>query len=183
MNLKIIVSANLIAALLLIPQILIADSTMKEQYTPGLLQGKLQNCPDKPNCINTENQQDESHYLPPLHFPESEKGTIMSLAKDIIQNMGGIVTKATTKIGAKTSIESNVKEESHYLSATFTSSLFRFVDDFELRQDNTTLTLHIRSSSRTGYSDFGVNKRRVNKFSEQFKLKTNTLKTDTLKNE
>lgn len=59
-----------------------------------------------------------------------------------------------------------IKAENNYLAATFTSSLFKFVDDFELRLDNDGNKLHIRSASRLGYSDFGVNKRRVEHFLE-----------------
>jgi len=73
------------------------------------------------------------------------------LAKSVLTQMGGVLIK--------------VKE--HTLSATFTSSIFKFVDDFEIRQDTTARKLHIRSASRTGYSDFGVNKKRVQLFSEQ----------------
>ncbi|MCU7800664.1 MAG: DUF1499 domain-containing protein [gamma proteobacterium symbiont of Lucinoma myriamae] len=50
--------------------------------------------------------------------------------------------------------------------------MFKFFDDFELRLDNTTHKLHIRSASRVGYSDFGVNKRRVKRF---LKLMNNKL--------
>jgi uncharacterized protein (DUF1499 family) len=93
-----------------------------------------------------------------MDFPDSSKNQIMTMAKKIIQNMGGEI----------------IKEDNNYLSATFTSSLFRFVDDFEIRQDNTTHKLQIRSSSRTGYSDFGVNKRRVKKFTENLKKQLTT---------
>ena len=113
----------------------------------------LKKCPDKPNCINTEYPEQTRHYLPAIDFPDSKKEQLLSQVKILIVNMGGVI----------------IKEEKYYIAATFTSSLFKFIDDFELRQDNATHKLHIRSASRTGYSDFGVNKRRVNKFSEQFK--------------
>ena len=46
-----------------------------------------------------------------------------------------------------------------YLSATYMSRLFKFVDDVEVRQDGA--FCQIRSSSRVGYSDRGVNRKRV----------------------
>lgn len=48
-----------------------------------------------------------------------------------------------------------------YLHATFTSRWLRFVDDVEFFADPTTRLLHFRSASRTGYWDFGVNRRRM----------------------
>ncbi|MDQ6965890.1 MAG: DUF1499 domain-containing protein, partial [Mariprofundaceae bacterium] len=48
-----------------------------------------------------------------------------------------------------------------YLHATFTSRLFRFVDDVELHRDAASGVVHIRSASRVGHSDFGVNRKRV----------------------
>ena len=56
----------------------------------------------------------------------------------------------------------NVQVEScDYLAATFTSAIFKFVDDLEIRIDSTQEVIHIRSASRVGYSDMGVNKKRT----------------------
>ncbi len=49
-----------------------------------------------------------------------------------------------------------------YLAATFSSSFFGFIDDVEFRVDTQNQLIHIRSAARLGYSDFGVNKKRVN---------------------
>ena len=48
-----------------------------------------------------------------------------------------------------------------YLHYEFTSLLLRFVDDVEFLFDEATKTVHFRSASRTGYSDLGVNRRRM----------------------
>jgi len=61
-----------------------------------------------------------------------------------IFDMGGVITS----------------ESSDYISATFMSSLFKFVDDVELRP-GAAGEVHIRSASRVGYSDRGVNRKRV----------------------
>jgi uncharacterized protein (DUF1499 family) len=61
-----------------------------------------------------------------------------------------------------------VKQGSEYTHATFTSSLFRFVDDFEVRIDSTGQLLHLRSASRVGYSDLGVNLERAQEFQTIF---------------
>jgi len=54
-----------------------------------------------------------------------------------------------------------VKEEGGYLHAEVRSFLFRFVDDIEFLIDTEQSLIHVRSASRTGHSDFGVNRRRV----------------------
>ncbi|MCW8932720.1 MAG: DUF1499 domain-containing protein [Gammaproteobacteria bacterium] len=160
MTLKIFMVIFVICVLFLVPLLLLANQTSKENQAPGLLEEQLRKCPDKPNCINTEYPEDKNHYLSAIDFPESKKEQILVLASSVILNMGGTIIKATT--------QNNTQEKDLYLAATFTSSLFRFIDDFELRQDNTTHKLHFRSASRTGYSDFGVNKRRVKQFTKQF---------------
>jgi uncharacterized protein (DUF1499 family) len=54
-----------------------------------------------------------------------------------------------------------VKKTDTYLHAEFRSRVFRFVDDLELLLDPATGVVAIRSASRIGYSDLGVNRRRV----------------------
>ncbi|MCP3850444.1 MAG: DUF1499 domain-containing protein [Gammaproteobacteria bacterium] len=128
-----------------------AMASSTEVIQSDLTRPKLQHCPDKPNCINTEYPEDNTHYLPAIDYIKSDENQLLTLAKQVIAQMGGVL----------------VKEEKYTLSATFTSSIFKFVDDFEIRQDTIEHKLHIRSASRTGYSDFGVNKKRVKSFSEQ----------------
>ncbi|MEM7196681.1 MAG: DUF1499 domain-containing protein [Pseudomonadota bacterium] len=48
-----------------------------------------------------------------------------------------------------------------YIHATYTSTVFRFVDDIEFRLDEAGRVIHVRSSSRVGKSDLGANRRRV----------------------
>jgi len=110
---------------------------------PGLTGGHLTPCGSKPNCVCSE--QDRSlamktnvgANIAPLDLSWDE-------LKTAIKAQGGVI----------------VKEEDGYLSATFTSKAFKFVDDFEARQDGD--VIHIRSASRVGYSDRGVNRTRVN---------------------
>ncbi|WP_315983685.1 DUF1499 domain-containing protein [Aliamphritea spongicola] len=56
-----------------------------------------------------------------------------------------------------------------YLATRFTSRIFRFVDDFELRINESAGVLHIRSASRVGRSDFSVNRKRYDAFREHLK--------------
>ena len=134
---------------------MMAKPLSKENKDLGIVDGYLLICPDKPNCINTEYPGQTNHYFPALDFPDNKNTQIMMLSKTALLEMGAEI----------------IKENNNYLAATFTSSLFKFVDDFELRLDKANHVLHIRSASRTGYSDFGVNKRRVKRFIELIKNK------------
>ena len=59
-------------------------------------------------------------------------------------------------------------EKADYLAATFTSSIFRFVDDLEIRIDTGQKMIHVRSASRIGHGDGGVNRKRVEHLENQF---------------
>lgn len=107
-----------------------------------LLHGKLQPCPDSPNCVSSETNNTGS--IPPIIFTVLPDEAWQKIKTCIVELGGEIVT-----------------EKPAYLWATFSSKIFRFVDDVELRMDEPQNTIHIRSGSRVGYSDFGVNKKRV----------------------
>ncbi len=57
-------------------------------------------------------------------------------------------------------------EDSKIINSVFRIPLFGYRDDLDvaIRQNGTSTVIFIRSASREGYSDLGVNKRRVNKF-------------------
>lgn len=112
---------------------------------PGLVAGVLSKCPDKPNCVCSEYKNDLSHYIDPIAFSENSTLNPMSLLKTEILAMGGDIQTEADK----------------YLAATFSSAIFGFVDDFEIRIDSTQKLIHIRSASRAGYGDMGVNKKRI----------------------
>jgi uncharacterized protein (DUF1499 family) len=78
--------------------------------------------------------------------------------------------KAAVQAQPRTAITA---ETDHWLHAEVRSFLFRFVDDldFELRPDEK--LIHVRSASRTGYSDFGVNRRRVERIRRHFERHPN----------
>jgi uncharacterized protein (DUF1499 family) len=61
-----------------------------------------------------------------------------------------------------------VEVTDHYVHAEFTSRFFRFVDDVEFCIDDDLRMIHVRSSSRVGYYDFGVNRRRIERIRGQF---------------
>lgn len=79
----------------------------------------------------------------------------ISKASATIQEMGGVIHNETDD----------------YIAATFISRIFGFVDDLEIRIDQNHRALHFRSASRVGYSDGGVNRKRVELFKRLYKRK------------
>ena len=120
----------------------------------GLVEGRLKQCPDRPNCVSSELVADAEHYIEPLVYSAGDAAQVMPRIKTIIREMGGSIQV----------------EKTDYLAATFTSSLFRFVDDLELRIDTDQKTIHLRSASRVGYGDGGVNRKRVELLKTSFQL-------------
>lgn len=104
---------------------------------PGLVQGRLAPCPSSPNCVSSEQDAAEDKKVDPLPV------AVWTQLPAVIVEMGGIVTK----------------QGDAYVAAEFTSDTFGFVDDVELRRGDD--AVHVRSASRVGYSDRGVNRTRV----------------------
>ena len=61
-------------------------------------------------------------------------------------------------------------ENENYFAATFTSTIFGFVDNLEIRIDTNKNVIHIRSASRVGRSDLGVNKKRIERLKLLYKM-------------
>jgi uncharacterized protein (DUF1499 family) len=61
-----------------------------------------------------------------------------------------------------------VTADENFLHVEFRSAVFRFVDDVEFLFDDEHKVIHIRSASRVGYYDFGVNRRRVEELRKRF---------------
>lgn len=104
----------------------------------GVIGGRFAPCKRTPNCVSSQaDPSDREHYIAPL------SGTIDQVRR-IVESM------PRTRI---------VSADSHYLHAEFRSRLLRYVDDVEFHQDGN--VLHVRSASRLGRRDFGVNRARV----------------------
>lgn len=97
-------------------------------------------CGGKPNCVSTQDTREE-YNLTPFTLTGST-------------NIDSIEQVALELPGAKTAVK-----EGNYLRIECTSKIMRFVDDLELKIEGDQLI--VRSESRVGYSDFGVNRKRA----------------------
>jgi uncharacterized protein (DUF1499 family) len=104
----------------------------------GVHEGRLAPCKRSPNCVSSHaNPADLEHYIAPIH------GT-MAAAREAVRTM------------PRTTI---VEQREDYLYTEFRTPLMRYVDDVELFFDGQ--VLQVRSCSRLGRRDFGVNRKRV----------------------
>ncbi|WP_373097109.1 DUF1499 domain-containing protein [Zhongshania sp.] len=61
-----------------------------------------------------------------------------------------------------------LERQAHYLHAVSRSAIMRYTDDIELRYSPSQNRVDVRSASRLGYYDFGVNRERVETLRKQF---------------
>ncbi len=117
----------------------------------GIVDGKLRPCPPSPNCVSSY-AEDDKHFSQAFYFAGPSLGAWQALTA-IIRDMerAEIISQTGT-----------------YLHVEFTSALFRFVDDVEFLLDPKASKIEVRSASRLGHSDFGVNNKRLQKIKKLF---------------
>ncbi len=106
--------------------------------------GKLQPCSDRPNCISSQEVRDEYYMEPWIASGSSD---------DIIEKL--------KRVGKKVGNVTWVEQKANYIRGVFVSILMRYPDDVEFVIDKAQGKIHFRSSSRFGYSDFGINRERI----------------------
>jgi uncharacterized protein (DUF1499 family) len=109
----------------------------------GHANGRLAPCKRSPNCVSSQaDPKDEEHYIAPIAL----KGNAIAAVRKAVESM------------PRTTV---VETEAGYLYAEFRSKLMGFVDDVEFLVDPAKGVVHVRSASRLGRRDFGVNRARV----------------------
>ena len=142
---KLIVAVSLLALVML-------GIRLVKPSALGLLNGRLNPCPDKPNCVCSQGS-DAEHQIDPLKFTGTASDAKTRLKKALDQ-------LPRNKI---------ITETDSYLHVEFTSLVMRFVDDAEFLIDAPNQVIHVRSASRIGQSDLGVNRMRVETLRTAFK--------------
>lgn len=109
----------------------------------------LKECPNSPNCVFTKSEFQDKKMNPlpltgsPSDMKEHIKKTVLAMDRVHLE-----------------------KEDENYLHFKFKSRIFGFVDDVEFLIDEAANEVHFRSASRSGHSDFGVNRKRMEKISK-----------------
>ena len=105
----------------------------------------LQLCPDSPNCVSSRSDEANAHFVEPFLL----KGEVTQAWKRVREAVLALPRSAAEQEGPT------------YLHAVVRSFLFRFPDDVELALNSAARRVDVRSASRYGYSDLGVNSRRI----------------------
>ncbi len=112
----------------------------------GVKDGRLAPPKRTPNCVSSQaDPADAEHYVAPIAFA-GKLSEAMPAARRAVESL------PRTKI---------IACEERYLYAEFRSRLLGYVDDLELAFDEKARLFHVRSASRLGRRDFGVNRKRV----------------------
>jgi uncharacterized protein (DUF1499 family) len=117
----------------------------------GVRDGRLKPPSKTPNSVSSqaalwpEAPMAEVARIEPLPLRGDPKATLDRIAR-IVEDLPG------TRI---------VERRDDYLYAQFTSAMMRFVDDVEFWADPAAGVVHVRSASRVGVKDLGVNRARI----------------------
>jgi uncharacterized protein (DUF1499 family) len=110
----------------------------------SMAEKQLPACPNSPNCVSSQ-AADAGHFIEPFKIAGNVEEAWAALKKALASQSRTVITYETGDT----------------LHAQATSLVFRFVDDIDVMLDTEARLIDIRSASRTGHSDFGVNRKRV----------------------
>ncbi len=112
----------------------------------GVKAGRLAPPRTTPNCVSSQaDPADAEHYIAPIAF-KGGAAQAMAAVRKAVEGMEGATV---------------IRQEAGYLYAEYRTRLMRFVDDVEFVFDEKAGLIHVRSASRLGRRDFGVNRARV----------------------
>lgn len=115
----------------------------------GIENNHLAPCPSSPNCVVSQDG-DEEHSIEPIAY-RGDRTT----AKETLLKVLSVVPRTEV-----------IEDTGNYIHTESTSRIFKFVDDVEFYFPEGENTIQVRSASRVGESDLGVNRRRI----EQIRL-------------
>ena len=110
---------------------------------------KITTCPKSPNCVITDIS-DEKHYIEPIKFEEKTIEEINIKLVNTLEQLGGVI----------------LLNNETYIKAVFSSKIFKFKDIAEFEISIEDKKIYLKSAAQTGWSDFGVNRKRIEKIRE-----------------
>ncbi len=119
----------------------------------GISDGRLARCPSSPNCVSSD-ARDEAHQVAPFQIAAPAART-WEAVREVVAAM------------PRTTV---VSDSGEYRHAECRSLLLGFVDDLELHLRPIDGILAVRSASRVGYSDLGVNAGRVESLRQRLQV-------------
>ena len=132
--------------------VMIAAGCAAMSPTPSdVMDGRLAACPDAPNCVMSQ-ADDPRHRIEPLTYT-GDLAAAMRILEAVVAAMPG------ARIVNRTDRTIHAEYQSRWLG---------FIDDIVFYFPDEPV-VHLRSASRTGYYDFGVNRKRVERIRELFR--------------
>ncbi|MEH1779261.1 MAG: DUF1499 domain-containing protein [Nostoc sp.] len=135
--------------LTLISSFIFTGATWAASSALGVDNGHLSSCPASDNCVVSQNA-DKKHAIDPIPYHVDR-----DVAKETLLKVISVVPRTEV-----------IEQTDNYIHALSKSRIFKFVDDVEFYLPPNESVIHLRSASRVGESDLGVNRRRV----EQIRL-------------
>jgi len=126
------------------PLLLLAGCAGQAPAGLGVHDGRLAACPQSSNCVASQ-ETVPGHQVPPLSYDGPREMALERLVQ-IIEAL------PRTRV---------VEKRDDYLHAEARSALFGFVDDLEFYLPTGQQLIEVRSAARSGWYDFGVNRRRI----------------------
>ena len=117
----------------------------------GVMHGQLSPCPGSRNCVSSQTS-NKKHAIEPFRYQD----TLMEARARLLDIIKSMPRSRVVTVRAD------------YVHAEFRSRVFGFVDDAEFSFDEGQKTIHLRSASRTGSYDFGMNRKRMERIHSQF---------------
>ena len=119
----------------------------------GVTDGRLARPKSTPNCVASQaDATDTVHYIAPIKFTGSAVEAMAALRRIVDASARTLV----------------LKHEANYLYAEYKSKLMGYVDDVEFLASEKEGVIHVRSASRLGRRDYGVNRERIEAVRERF---------------
>jgi len=142
---------NRIIAAIVVGGVLMAGCSKTNQVAASPDAFPLKDCPDRPNCVSSI-AKNQARHVAPFAYACERRQAVEVLVQVLSEQ-------------PRTTI---VEKREDYLHAEFRSRIFRFVDDVEFYFPVEQPLVHVRSASRVGYSDMGVNRKRVERLRASF---------------
>lgn len=109
----------------------------------GITNGHLMGCPPSPNCVSS--QSNDFHQIEPFYYSTDRETALAKLTNIIKSQPNSAVITA----------------KDDYIYSEFTSAFMGYVDDVEFYAPPNSQSIEVRSASRLGESDLGVNRQRI----------------------
>lgn len=137
--------------------VLLMVNATTEANPAGPARARFAPCSPAPHCVSSQAPETDSrHYVVPFRLDATPRDAMAALKKVV-----GAIPR--TRL---------VTESADYLHYEFTSRVFKFVDDVEFHVDEAAKRVDVRSASRIGWWDGGVNRRRVEQIRAAFLAET-----------